>query len=85
MALWLRNGDVPLASDSSTRFVPWIIGTMVFLSALVLAVALVPVSTAFGIWQVTYLAMVALAAFAFSLLGERRQAVAASIASHSAR
>ena len=41
MALRLRNRDVPLATDSSTRFVPWIIGTMVFLSALVLAVALI--------------------------------------------
>ena len=33
-----RSGDVPLSSDPSARFVPWIIGTMVFLSALVLAV-----------------------------------------------
>ena len=53
MALWLRDGDVPLASDSSTRFVPWIIGTMVFLSALVLAVALV-LESAIDRWQLAH-------------------------------
>ncbi len=53
MALWLRNRDVPLASDSSTRFVPWIIGTMVFLSALVLAVALV-LESAIDRWQLAH-------------------------------
>jgi len=53
MVLWLRNGDVPLASDSSTRFVPWIIGTMVFLSALVLAVALV-LESAIDRWQLAH-------------------------------
>lgn len=53
MALWRRNTDVPLASDSSTRFVPWIIGTMVFLSALVLAVALV-LESAIARWQVSH-------------------------------
>jgi len=53
MALWRRNTDVPLASDSSTRFVPWIIGTMVFLSALVLAVALV-LEGAIVRWQVSH-------------------------------
>ena len=41
MAFWRSTDDVPLAADSSARFVPWIIGTMVFLSALVLATALV--------------------------------------------
>jgi cell division transport system permease protein len=53
MAFWLRNRDVPLASDSSTRFVPWIIGTMVFLSALVLAVALV-LESAIDRWQLAH-------------------------------
>jgi len=53
MVLRLRNGDVPLASDSSTRFVPWIIGTMVFLSALVLAVALV-LESAIDRWQLAH-------------------------------
>ena len=53
MVLWLRNGDVPLASDSSTWFVPWIIGTMVFLSALVLAVALV-LESAIDRWQLAH-------------------------------
>lgn len=53
MALRLRNRDVPLATDSSTRFVPWIIGTMVFLSALVLAVALV-LESAIDRWQLAH-------------------------------
>jgi cell division transport system permease protein len=53
MVRWLRNRDVPLASDSSTRFVPWIIGTMVFLSALVLAVALV-LESAIDRWQLAH-------------------------------
>lgn len=53
MAFRLRNRDVPLATDSSTRFVPWIIGTMVFLSALVLAVALV-LESAIDRWQLAH-------------------------------
>lgn len=48
-----RTGDVPLASDPSARFVPWIIGTMVFLSALVLAVALV-LGNAIDRWQLSH-------------------------------
>lgn len=53
MVTWFANSDVPLASDSSTRFVPWIIGTMVFLSALVLAVALV-LESAIDRWQLAH-------------------------------
>ena len=48
-----RTGDVPLSSDPSARFVPWIIGTMVFLSALVLAVALV-LDNAIERWQLSH-------------------------------
>jgi cell division transport system permease protein len=48
-----RSGDVPLSFDPSARFVPWIIGTMVFLSALVLAVALV-LGNAIDRWQLSH-------------------------------
>ncbi|MBT5432113.1 MAG: hypothetical protein P8Q36_12930 [Alphaproteobacteria bacterium] len=53
MKLWRGSSDVPLASDPSARFVPWIIGTMVFLSALVLAVALV-LDSAIEQWRLSH-------------------------------
>ncbi|MBC6441257.1 MAG: FtsX-like permease family protein [Rhodospirillales bacterium] len=53
MRFWSGSNDVPLASDSSARFVPWIIGTMVFLSALVLAVALV-LDSAIEHWRLSH-------------------------------
>jgi len=53
MRLWRGASDVPLASDPSARFVPWIIGTMVFLSALVLATALV-LQSAIEQWRLSH-------------------------------
>ncbi|MBN35003.1 MAG: hypothetical protein CMM46_09540 [Rhodospirillaceae bacterium] len=53
MHLWRSVSDVPLASDPSARFVLWIIGTMVFLSVLVLAVALV-LDSAIEEWRLSH-------------------------------
>ncbi|MFO1061820.1 MAG: hypothetical protein U1E53_33230 [Dongiaceae bacterium] len=36
----LRGGDLPLTADAATRFLPWILGLMVYLAALALAGAL---------------------------------------------
>ncbi len=44
-----RTGDFPLASDLSARFVPWIIGTMVFLSAVALVLG-----NAIERWQLSH-------------------------------
>ena len=51
--MFQRRRDLPLAGDPASRFVPGIIGIMVFLSVLVLATALV-LGNAIDRWRLSY-------------------------------
>jgi cell division transport system permease protein len=51
--MFQRRRDLPLAGDPASRFVPGIIGIMVFLSVLVLATTLV-LGNAIDRWRLSY-------------------------------
>ena len=48
--MWRRRLDIPLNRDSSVRFLPWIIGLMVYLAGIAVAGTLV-LNTALGRWD----------------------------------